>query len=627
MVLCNYNQNVVTASSDRTIQVWSPHSSTASSPTLVGRHRDYVRALSWASHPSLLFSGALDRTIAIWDVAATNHETPLMSIDLSKFDDLAGSGFEGERGSVYSLGVDPAGTVLAAGTPERVVRLWDPRVGDKSIARLVGHSECVRSILISDDGRYMLTGSSDSTIKLWSLGEHQCLHTFNYHTSPVWALHSDHPNLERFYSGSRDGVLCAVDLEQVTDLSDGECVVLASEGQMSRESKSGDEGIRAIVGMDDEFVWTATGSSDLKCWKDVGRRITRLSNDGEDDGVGYQPASAEADQAVNTQQSPAVLRSESSIADDSSSLRMEPRDPRTVAFAPAPRPRGDSGATTNMTTMSGITSSLRDRLTLHNRTGSSGAASVISDDDGPSSSMESSTLNGIPYQSLVSLCFNDSPYAFGLGPARRSGDVNDARSIHSFSRNKSDADHRSPAQIARDEFAEREVASEAVPLRTEPSDVIKGRPGLVRSLILNDRQHVLTVDTVGQVTVWDIVRGKCVGKFVTEDIATELQQERGEGLGLAPQTAVRNHSMEVLEMVKERVEGETMVITWCQVDTRIGSLVVHLEESRAFDAEVFTDELGLPSSEPPGLERRINLGQWVMTNLFRGELSRHCGLY
>ena len=47
---------------------------------------------------------------------------------------------------------------------------------------------------------------------------------------------------------------------------------------------------------------------------------------------------------------------------------------------------------------------------------------------------------------------------------------------------------------------------------------------------------------------------------------------------------MRKHSTEVLELVKERIESETMVITWCQVDTKIGSLVVHLEEGRVFDA-------------------------------------------
>ena len=53
--------------------------------------------------------------------------------------------------------------MLAAGTPERVVRLWDPRAGDQSVGKLVGHNDCVRSIVLSEDGRYV----SASRIGIW----------------------------------------------------------------------------------------------------------------------------------------------------------------------------------------------------------------------------------------------------------------------------------------------------------------------------------------------------------------------------------------------------------------------------------------------------------------------------
>lgn len=108
MLLCNLNQTVITASSDRTIRAWSPHAATDAeglSPSLVGRHRDYVRSLAWARYPSLLFSGALDRTLSIWDIQAPTPDTPLLNIDLNKADEYGGVGLEGERGSVYALGV------------------------------------------------------------------------------------------------------------------------------------------------------------------------------------------------------------------------------------------------------------------------------------------------------------------------------------------------------------------------------------------------------------------------------------------------------------------------------------------------------------------------------------------
>ena len=119
----------------------------------------------------------------MWDIVQPNPEKPLLQIDLNKADDWGGVGMEGERGSVYALGtgqflqavvlfvaqadatIDPAGKVLAAGTPERVVRLWDPRVGDQSIGKLIGHSDCVRSVIVSEDGRYVSSVTNVKELK------------------------------------------------------------------------------------------------------------------------------------------------------------------------------------------------------------------------------------------------------------------------------------------------------------------------------------------------------------------------------------------------------------------------------------------------------------------------------
>ncbi|OCF44317.1 hypothetical protein I317_01762 [Kwoniella heveanensis CBS 569] len=677
MLLCNYNQTVVTASSDRTIRAWTPHASSDDpaklSPSLVGSHRDYVRALAWAKYPGLLFSGALDRHLSIWDIQADTHE-PVFTIDLTKADEYGGVGNEGgERGSVYSLGVDHAAQVLAAGTPERVVRLWDPRAGDRSIGKLVGHTDCVRSIIFSEDGRYMLTGSSDTTIKLWSLAAHRCLHTFNHHDSSVWALHSTHPNLERFYSGSRDGYLCVTDLEQCTDISDGECVVLAKDGEPGLsngvESKSGDEGIRCITAMDDEYVWTATGSAQIKRWRDVGRRIHRM--DKEYDGAAYHPPAPQRsppqELAINVPSSlgqPFSAETDSDpFADDAvhdkpstegtagvpgTLGRNDSGESKQVAFASTPSPRNGSagntpapgqGATTSPA--SALPSAVRDRLNFgstHHRTASTlSGVSVATSVQSEASDAQgnSTTLRGLPYSSLVCLGVPDSPYGFGFSHQRAEEEqgMHARPSVGSALQGpdgllKPDGDS-SPRRIsfqvdrepafqpqnqARLEFEDREVASEAEPLHSTPDEVIAGRSGLVRSLILNDRIHVLTVDTEGEVAAWNIIKGICVGRFAAKEVAEALDLERG----VKAETAVRKHSQEVLEMVKERVEGQTMVITWCQVDTKIGSLVIHLEEGRVFDAEVYADELGLGNVEGMKEDARINLGKWALANLFRG---------
>lgn len=60
----------------------------------------------------------------------------------------------GAKASIYALAVDPQGHMVVSGGPERVVRMWDPRAG-KRIGKLVGHTENIRAILVSEDSRYV----------------------------------------------------------------------------------------------------------------------------------------------------------------------------------------------------------------------------------------------------------------------------------------------------------------------------------------------------------------------------------------------------------------------------------------------------------------------------------------
>lgn len=58
------------------------------------------------------------------------------------------------KSSIYAIAVDPFGHAIASGSPERVVRMWDPRSG-KRTAKLVGHTDNLRAIMISDDSKYV----------------------------------------------------------------------------------------------------------------------------------------------------------------------------------------------------------------------------------------------------------------------------------------------------------------------------------------------------------------------------------------------------------------------------------------------------------------------------------------
>lgn len=51
-----------------------------------------------------------------------------------------------------------------------------------------GHTDNVKALLVNRDGTQVISGSSDGTIKLWSLGQQRCVKTIRVHEEGIWAL-------------------------------------------------------------------------------------------------------------------------------------------------------------------------------------------------------------------------------------------------------------------------------------------------------------------------------------------------------------------------------------------------------------------------------------------------------
>jgi WD repeat-containing protein 48 len=154
---------------------------------------------------------------------------------------------KGHKESVYALAMNDTGTMLVSGGTEKVLRVWDPRTGSKSM-KLRGHTDNVRVLLLDSTGRFCLSGSSDSMIRLWDLGQQRCLHTYAVHTDSVWAL-ACNPSFSHVYSGGRDQCL------YLTDLATRESVLLCTKEHPIQQ-----------LALQDNSIWVATTDSSVERW-------------------------------------------------------------------------------------------------------------------------------------------------------------------------------------------------------------------------------------------------------------------------------------------------------------------------------------------------------------------------
>ncbi|MEH2011651.1 nSTAND1 domain-containing NTPase [Nostoc sp.] len=174
---------------------------------------------------------------------------------------------EGHVDSVTSVSFSPDGKMIASGSADGVVIIWN-RNGTK-ITSFPAHEKKITSLGFSPNSQKLLSASEDKTLKLWSLKGEE-IATFKGHEEEITSF-SFSPDGQKVISGSKDTTLKLWNL-------DGTPIKTFRGHKHSINSVNFSPGGKIIASISNEM---------MKLWSLDGKEIKTLNNGGN--GVSFSP--------------------------------------------------------------------------------------------------------------------------------------------------------------------------------------------------------------------------------------------------------------------------------------------------------------------------------------------------
>ena len=231
-------QTIASGSEDHAIRMWNSLTNKKFPNNVLQKHISRVRSVAFSPQGNILASSSDDRTVILWKIANSKcqyrkvlkgHTSSIWSVVFSPHDNniLASCGedkrvilwnvetdhplkiLEDHTQWVWSVAFSPQGNILASGSDDTTVRLWD--VTDinnvKCLTVLEGHTNGIWSLAFSPQGNILASGSNDTTVRLWDVtdvNDVKCLKILEDHTKGVWSLAFNPQDNNILASGSKD---------------------------------------------------------------------------------------------------------------------------------------------------------------------------------------------------------------------------------------------------------------------------------------------------------------------------------------------------------------------------------------------------------------------------------------
>ena len=211
---------LASAGRDETVRLWNPK--TGESLATLRGHDGLVTGVAFSPDSKTLVSGSGDATVRLWSAETheqlwsaktpqTRQQTPMVR-DVFGFETAPGPFHRLAFQWVLTVAYSPDGQTLASsGSSDGTIQLWNVENGTHT-KTLKGHTDTVRTLAFSPDGKTLVSGSKDDTLRMWDINTGRTLRQLSGHSNDINSVVFSRDG-KMLVSGSKDASVRLWDAE------------------------------------------------------------------------------------------------------------------------------------------------------------------------------------------------------------------------------------------------------------------------------------------------------------------------------------------------------------------------------------------------------------------------------